>query len=116
MGRPGAHDVVGLKPSHITTNEGIMRQFPRRKLIYQRKSAAQAQLTVLTWRDSVACWGSETFATGTATKVSRDLARFVNHFDRTGQAMTLIREDWRRRQLPQWQQVVSAQNRKPWHA
>jgi hypothetical protein len=92
-----------------------MRQFSRRKLIYQRKSAKQAQLTVLTWHESIGLWGSETFATGTAAKVSRDLARFVNHFDRTGQAMTLIREDWSRQTLPQWQQVVSAQNRKPWH-
>lgn len=93
----------------------MTRQFPRRKLIYQRKSAKQAQLTVLTWREAIDQWGSETFATGTAAKVSRDLACFVNHFDRTGQAMTLIREDWRRQTLPQWQQVVSAQNHKPWY-
>jgi hypothetical protein len=92
------------------------RQFPRRKLIYQRKSAAQAQLTVLTWRDSIACWGSETFATGTAAKVGRSLAQFVQHFERTGQQFTLLRQDYRRQTLPQWQQVVSAQNRKPWHA
>ncbi|MFZ9267355.1 MAG: hypothetical protein ACO23P_11435 [Vulcanococcus sp.] len=94
----------------------MKRQFPRRKLIYQRKSANAAQLTVLTWRESLGLWGSETFATGTAAKVGRTLAQFVQHFERTGQAMTLVREDWRRQTLPQWQAVVAAQNRKPWHA
>ena len=92
------------------------RQFPRRKLIYQRKSAKAAQLTVLTWRDSLGLWGSETFVSGTAVRVSRTLAHFVQHFERTGQAITLIREDWRHQPLPHWQAVVAAQNHKPWHA
>ena len=92
-----------------------MRYFPPRKLIYQRKSAQQAQLTVLTWRESIGLWGSETFSTGTALKVGRTLAQFVQHFERTGQQFTLIRQDWRRQTLPQWQAVVAEQNRKPWH-
>lgn len=92
------------------------RTYPRRKLIYQRKSAQAAQLTVLTWRESLGLWGSETFATGTARKVGRTLAHFVQHFERTGQPMTLVRQDWRRQTLPAWQDVVTAQNRKPWHA
>ena len=94
----------------------MTRQFPRRKLIYQRKSATAAQLTVLTWHDSTDCWGSQNFCTGTAAQVSRALAQFVNHFERTGQQFTLLRQDYRRQTLPQWQQIVSAQNRKPWHA
>jgi hypothetical protein len=93
-----------------------MRQFPRRKLIYQRKSAQQAQLTVLTWHEALDCWGSQNFCTGTAAKVGRSLAQFVNHFERTGQQFTLLRQDYRRQTLPQWQQIVAAQNRKPWHA
>ena len=93
----------------------MTRQFPPRKLIFQRKSAQQAQLTVLTWRDSIGLWGSETFCTGNAAKVGRSLAQFVQHFERTGQQFTLIRQDYRRQTLPQWQQIVAAQNRKPWH-
>jgi hypothetical protein len=91
------------------------RQYPHRKLIYQRKSAQQAQLTVLTWRESIGMWGSETFSHGPARKVDRTLAQFVNHFERTGQQFTLVRQDWRRQTLPAWQTVVAEQNRKPWH-
>jgi hypothetical protein len=91
------------------------RQFPRRKLIYQRKSAQAAQLTVLTWNDRIDLWGSQNFSTGSARKVSAVLAQWVNHLDKTGQQFTLLRQDFRRQALPEWQQVVKEQNRKPWH-
>jgi hypothetical protein len=94
----------------------VERTYPPRKLIYQRKSATAAQLTVLTWNDSLDCWGSQNFCTGNAIKVGRSLAQFVHHFERTGQRFTLLRQDYRRQTLPQWQQVVAEQNRKPWHA
>ena len=42
----------------------MARTFPPRKLIYQRKSAQAAQLTILTWHESVGCWGSQNFSTG----------------------------------------------------
>lgn len=93
----------------------MARSFPPRKLIYQRKSAQAAQLTILTWHESVGCWGSQNFSTGTARKVSATLARWVEHLERTGQRFTLLRQDFRRQSLPEWQQIVAEQNRKPWH-
>ena len=94
----------------------MARVYPRRKLIYQRKSAQAAQLTVLTWHESIGCWGSQNFSTGTARKVSATLARWVEHLERTGQPFTLLQQDFRRKALPIWQQIVAEQNRKPWHA
>jgi len=92
-----------------------LRQFPPRKLIYQRKSAQAAQLTVLTWNESLRLWGSQNFSRGTARKVSAALAEWVWHLERTGQRFTLLRQDCRRQTLPEWQQIVADANRKPWH-
>jgi hypothetical protein len=102
----------------ITTSHTMAadRVYTRRKLIYQRKSAQAAQLTVLTWRESLGLWGSQNFHTGNSRKVSAALNEWVSHLVRTGQPFTLVRQDFRRQTLPQWQEVVSAQNRKPWHA
>lgn len=94
----------------------MTRDFPARKLIYQRKSAHAAQLTVLTWNASLSLWGSQNYHTGNARKVSADLARWVSHLESTGQRFTLVRQNFQRQTLPQWQEIVSAQNRKPWHA
>lgn len=94
----------------------MARDLPVRKLIYQRKSAHAAQLTVLTWNASLSLWGSQNFHTGNARKVSADLARWVSHLESTGQRFTLVRQNFQRQTLPQWQEIVSAQNRKPWHA
>ncbi len=93
----------------------MARQFPPRKLIFQRKSAKAAQLTVLTWHETLGLWGSQNFHTGNARKVAADLAQWVNHLERTGQRFTLIRQDCRRQSLPPWQAIVDGQNRKPWH-
>ena len=92
-----------------------MRNLPPRKLIYQRKSAKAAQLIVLTWHESVQMWGSQNYNRGTAAKVSAHLARFVDHFNKTGQQFTLLIERWERRQLPTWQSVVESQNVKSYH-
>lgn len=94
----------------------MARTLPPRKLIYQRKSAQAAQLTVLTWHESVGCWGSQNFSTGSARKVSATVLHWVRHLERTGQQFTLLQQDYRRRQLPAWQQIVADANRKPWHA
>ena len=96
--------------------ELIMRTYPRRQLIFQRKSAKVAQLTVLTWHESISLWGSQNFSTGTARKVSAVLADWIHHLDRTGQDFTLLRQDFKRQTLPDWPDVVEAANRKPWHA
>ena len=92
------------------------RTLPPRKLIYQRKSAKAAQLTVLTWHASVSQWGSQNFHSGTAAKVSAALLHWVRHLERTGQQFTLLQQDYRRQTLPAWQQIVTDANRKPWHA
>lgn len=92
-----------------------MRTYPRRQLIYQRKSAKVAQLTVLTWHPSIGLWGSQNFSTGTARKVSVVLADWLRHLDRTGQDFTLLQQDFRRQTLPDWPDIVEAANRKPWH-
>jgi hypothetical protein len=108
--------MAGLWPM-MARHHGIpaMRQFPPRKLIYQRKSAKQAQLTVLTWHESIGQWGSQNFSTGTARKVSATLTQWVRHLDRTGQRFTLLQLDCRRQTLPAWQQIVADHNRRPWH-
>ena len=92
------------------------RIFPPRKLIYQRKSAKVAQLTVLTWRESISLWGSENFITGTADKVSTALLHWVRHLDGTGQQFTLLQQDYRRQTLPTWPQILHEANLKPWHS
>jgi hypothetical protein len=92
------------------------RSFPPRKLIYQRKSAKVAQLTVLTWRESISLWGSENFSVGTAAKVSATLLQWVRHLDNTGQQFTLLQQDYRRQTLPTWPQILHDANLKSWHA
>jgi hypothetical protein len=92
------------------------RNFPPRKLIYQRKSAKVAQLTVLTWRESISLWGSENFSAGTAAKVSATLLHWVRHLDGTGQQFTLLQQDYRRQVLPTWPQILHDANLKSWHA
>jgi hypothetical protein len=85
------------------------------KLIYQRKSAKEAQLTVLTWHEAIGQWGSQNFSTGTARKVSATLAQWVHHLNNTGQQFTLLQLDCRRQTLPAWHQIVADHNRRPWH-
>jgi hypothetical protein len=94
----------------------MVRVLPPRKLIYQRKSAKVAQLTVLTWRDSISLWGSENFSVGTAAKVSATLLQWVRHLDNTGQQFTLLQQDYRRQTLPTWPQILHDANLKSWHA
>ena len=91
------------------------RNWPRRKLIYQRKSAREAQLTVLTWSPAVGLWSSQNYGRGTASHVSAVLGCWVAHLEATGQPFTLVRENYRRRRLPDWLEIVNAQNRKAWH-
>jgi len=109
-GLRGLYSVRVFKPPSMAN-----RTFPPRKLIYQRKSAKVAQLTVLTWHESVSQWGSQNFCTGTAAKVSAALLHWVRHLERTGQQFTLLQQDYRRQTLPAWQQIVADANRKPWH-
>lgn len=90
------------------------RNWPRRKLIYQRKSGKEAQLTVLTWSPRFELWSSQNYGQGTAKEISAVLRRWTDHLSKTGQPFTLIREDYRRRKLPSWFEIVKQQNRRPW--
>ena len=93
----------------------MSRNFPPRKLIYQRKSAKVAQLTVLTWRESISLWGPDNFTTGTAAQVSDTLLQWIRHLSSTGQQFTLLQQDYRRQALPTWPQILHDANRKAWH-